>query len=84
MNYTGKLFGKVGNKYFDTGVTSEDYDAALAKIDELAEQVLKLNLACVTNRRELLIAYHESQMPAVRESHSKYIEICVDKFLDNL
>jgi len=26
MEYTGKLYGKIGNKYFDTGVTSEDYD----------------------------------------------------------
>jgi len=35
-------------------------------------------------RRELLIEYHESQMPRVRESHRLYIENCVDKFLNNL
>jgi hypothetical protein len=27
MKYKGKLYGKIGNKYFDTGKTSEDYDA---------------------------------------------------------
>ncbi len=27
MNYIGKLFGQVGNKYFDTGKTTEDWDA---------------------------------------------------------
>jgi hypothetical protein len=26
MEYHGKLFGKVGNKYFDTGKTSDDFD----------------------------------------------------------
>jgi hypothetical protein len=26
MEYKGKLFGKIGNKYFDTGKTSDDFD----------------------------------------------------------
>ena len=26
MDYKGKLFGKLGNKYFDTGKTSDDFD----------------------------------------------------------
>lgn len=26
MEYTGKLYGKIGNKYFDTGRTSEEFD----------------------------------------------------------
>jgi len=26
MDYKGKLYGKIGNKYFDTGKTSEDWD----------------------------------------------------------
>lgn len=26
MEYNGKLYGKVGNSIFDTGVTSSDYD----------------------------------------------------------
>jgi len=26
MEYKGKLYGKIRNKYFDTGHTAEDYD----------------------------------------------------------
>jgi hypothetical protein len=26
MEYTGKLYGKIGNKYFNTGRTSEEFD----------------------------------------------------------
>lgn len=26
MEYHGKLYGKIGNKHFDTGVTSQDFD----------------------------------------------------------
>ena len=26
MEYTGKLYGKIGNKYFDLGRTSEEFD----------------------------------------------------------
>jgi hypothetical protein len=48
MEYHGKLYGKVGNKYFDTGSTSEDFDALQQKVDELAEQVLKFNLDSVS------------------------------------
>ena len=34
MNYKGKLYGKVGKKYFDTGRTSDDWDEM---IDALVE-----------------------------------------------
>lgn len=36
------------------------------------------------NIRNLLISYHESQMPKTITSHSIYIEKCVDDFLNNL
>lgn len=26
MEYHGKLYGKIGNKYFETGKTSKDFD----------------------------------------------------------
>ncbi len=29
MKYIGKLYGKLGGKYFDTGHTAEDYDNKL-------------------------------------------------------
>ena len=38
--YIGKLFGKIGNKYFDTGATSEDYDK-LKERNEYLERKFK-------------------------------------------
>lgn len=34
MNYVGKLYGKIGNKYFDTGLTSIDWDKLYEKAKE--------------------------------------------------
>ena len=42
MEYTGKLYGKIGNKYFDTGFASEDYDKLQKENSELQKQVLNL------------------------------------------
>ncbi len=36
MEYHGKLYGKIGDKYFETGKTSEDYD----KLEEAFEELL--------------------------------------------
>ena len=49
---------------------------------ELTESINTV-LKEVKNRRNILIKYHESQMPKVKESHSLYIEKCVDKFLNS-
>lgn len=35
MEYKGKLYGKIGNKYFDTGHTTDDYDGLIARVEEL-------------------------------------------------
>jgi len=40
MNYKGKLYGKIAGKYFDTGVTSEDYDRLIEQNAEIVS-VLK-------------------------------------------
>jgi pimeloyl-CoA synthetase len=39
MEYIGKLYGKIGNKYFDTSHTSEDWDELNKKIEELKEEI---------------------------------------------
>lgn len=40
MEYKGKLYGKLGHKhYFDTGKTSDDYDALVNRVAEL-EKIL--------------------------------------------
>jgi len=44
MEYHGKLYGKIGNKYFDTGKTSKDFDEILEILKELLElKQLKFN-----------------------------------------
>jgi|TARA_R110000744_G_C19154567_1_gene539790 hypothetical protein len=46
MEYTGKLYGKIGSKYFDTGKTAND-------IDKLAKEVERLTVRIHT--------WHEAQ-----------------------
>lgn len=41
MQYHGKIYGKLGRKYFDTGKTSEDWDKLLEQRNELLELVKK-------------------------------------------
>lgn len=38
MEYKGKLYGKLGNKYLDTGKTSADWDKTANEIDFLKRQ----------------------------------------------
>lgn len=35
MQYKGKLYGKIGNKYFDTGKTSDDFDRLESRLQSL-------------------------------------------------
>ncbi len=35
MQYHGKLYGKIGEKYFDTGKTADDFDTMEKRISEL-------------------------------------------------
>ncbi|GEM_PF-6162653 len=39
MNYKGKLYGKIAGKYFDTGVTSADYD----RLTDWKESMMKVH-----------------------------------------
>lgn len=43
MEYHGRLFGKVGNKYFDTGSTSDDFDNLQKRVAELEAQIEKIS-----------------------------------------
>ena len=51
MEYKGKLYGKIGNKYFDTSHTAEDWDKLTDRIKELEQQlqVSKLPMHGVSN-----------------------------------
>ena len=37
MEYHGKLYGKIGNKYFDTGKTSKDVDELVQMLETILE-----------------------------------------------
>lgn len=39
MEYKGRLFGRIHNKYFDTGKTADDWDNLEQKIKELEYQL---------------------------------------------
>ena len=43
MNYKGKLYGKVGKKYFDTGKTSDDWDEMIDALVEAHKDLLEWN-----------------------------------------
>jgi len=45
MEYHGRLYGKIGHKYFDTGRTSTEFDAMQERIIEL-----EFKLENITNK----------------------------------
>ncbi len=53
MEYHGKLYGKIGNKYFDTSHTSEDYDLLISDLKESTELCSRLQLESVNKDVEL-------------------------------
>lgn len=42
MEYKGRIFGKVGNNYFDTGKTADDWDNLEARNKDLESENKKL------------------------------------------
>ena len=42
MEYQGKLYGKVGNRYFPLDTTSQDYDALVQKVKKLEKENAEL------------------------------------------
>ena len=45
MEYHGKLYGKIGNKYFDTERTSNDFDEMLKALKESRRTICRLRLS---------------------------------------
>ena len=43
MNYIGKLYGKIGRIYFDTGKTSEDYDELLQALKDCSDELYSIH-----------------------------------------
>ena len=48
MKYVGKLFGQIGRRYFDTGKTSEHWDALEARAERAEASLHALRLVCGT------------------------------------
>lgn len=47
MEYKGKLYGHLGDKmYFDTGKTSDDWDALEKRLSELEEKLSSYKCSC--------------------------------------
>lgn len=44
MNYSGKLYGRIVNKYFDTGRTSDDWDNLERKVAKLEKENTEMSL----------------------------------------
>ena len=81
MEYKGKLYGKIGNKYFDTSHTAEDWDKLTDRVKELEQKLQVSNtdlLHNVSQRSELLIDY----MKWFDDNRDMYYEVSNKKMID--
>jgi len=49
MEYHGKLYGKIGNKYFDTDKTSQDFDDMTELIQLYVDAVYNEDIVIIDN-----------------------------------
>ena len=63
MEYKGKLYGKFGNKYFDTGKTSDDWDRIETGYNKakllLADEEVNIDLVNINKSAKDVINYVE-------------------------
>lgn len=52
MRYIGKLYGKVGNKYFDTGKTANEFDCLELEVIKLQQTIKDMELKHEAERQE--------------------------------
>lgn len=55
MEYLGELYGKIGNKYFDTGVSAKDFDKIEKQNKELLETLKEANTMIAVLKRSMLV-----------------------------
>jgi hypothetical protein len=72
MEYTGKLYGKIGKKTFDTGKTSEDWDN-LAKDQKRLNWLLYGGKITPQEFRELIDKQIEKEELKIKEEIIKAI-----------
>lgn len=57
MEYHGRLFGKIGDRYFDTGRTSQEFDAMQNRIIKLEEQLEKVKNGNILESSESFLPF---------------------------
>ena len=65
MEYNGKLYGKIGCKFFDTGYSAEDFDRKQNDVDELVDFIkdiyTRLDVIQKTNANKLIKKYNHEK-----------------------
>jgi hypothetical protein len=56
MEYHGKLYGKFGNKHFDTGKTSEDFDKLERDNLKMLEMLAKISKGFNDDEKHLIVS----------------------------
>ena len=84
MEYIGKLYGKSGGEYFPLIETTKDVDNLKKRVSKLEAERQALNIADVSNRSGLLIAYELRHWKKPTKEIIRHIKLNVDKFLGNL
>jgi hypothetical protein len=83
MRYIGKLYGKLGNKYFDTGKTSDDYDNLEKEVERLKGIVSGKTFHDETEVLKLQIKDLELHNEEIRNDYRIAINILRLKYSDD-
>jgi hypothetical protein len=83
MRYIGKLYGKLANKYFDTGKTSDDYDELEKQVERLKGIVSGKTFHDETEVLKLQVKDLEAHNEEIRNDYKIAIKILRLKYSDD-
>lgn len=83
MRYIGRLYGKLANKYFDTGKTSDDYDELEKQVERLKGIVSGKTFHDETEVLKLQVKDLESHNEEIRNDYRIAIKILRLKYSDD-
>ena len=69
MEYTGKLYCKLGGKYIELEETSKDFDNLKAENKKLKQQINNFNIAGIINRYVMCKSWFEKTHPTKNSEH---------------
>lgn len=99
MEYIGKLYGKIGNKYFELGKTSEDFDllekdkstyfakqldVAMAKIKELEFEAMERRADLQDLENENKDLTNKNESQAMRIGMYKSVDDEIEKYTEDI